>query len=709
VAPGVTERATANAMRAAPGLDEFITEYAPEWRGNRSVKRLHEILVALDPSATMEARAQSLEVLAKWVGDRGRVPPKGATNEALPQMPRLRLLLRVLREVPRFRTDLSRVVASVLSETSGLHLFARMGLPSDRGLFGETIDRLSRRLLPAPVDDNDLGQLLSRMFPRKRDPGWLAAIDEQTLHELALTLSESDRETFGPVRTAAADALALLATRVSALGLSEEIRARSPKRPFLERPFFQIRGIFDALVSTLHVAEVGVRAERAARCSASIAACRAIVLAVHDALETRGVSVDVVYRLELITKSLDRMEILVEQLKRDPGTPLDCSPVKLLARLAEDRLRDRNLAELVRTNMRLLARKIIERAGTSGEHYITTSRAEYRVMLLSAAGGGVLTALTAAIKFFILAGKYAPFVEGALASINYAGSFLVMQMLGMTLATKQPSMTAAALAGALRDSDQRHELGDLVTIIARITRSQFAAAVGNIALVVAGGFAIDFAWQRTYGRHFLDEHTAEHVLRSLQLDGGMVPFGALTGVALWASSVGAGWLENWAVYRRLPEAIAEHRASRILGKRITAWVSRIFARNISGVGGNVTLGAILGMTPNLGRFFGLPLEVPHVTLSSGALTIACCALGSHGMREHGFGWAVLGIAIIGVCNFGVSFILALSVAVRAREVQTNTFRIFLAVAMQFFRTPARFFFPPSDDEAPQPSRESAAL
>ena len=42
-------------------------------------------------------------------------------------------------------------------------------------------------------------------------------------------------------------------------------------------------------------------------------------------------------------------------------------------------------------------------------------------------------------------------------------------------------------------------------------------------------------------------------------------FAAFTGVLLWLSSIGAGWLENWAVYRRLPEAIAEHRIKRIIG------------------------------------------------------------------------------------------------------------------------------------------------
>ena len=44
-------------------------------------------------------------------------------------------------------------------------------------------------------------------------------------------------------------------------------------------------------------------------------------------------------------------------------------------------------------------------------------------------------------------------------------------------------------------------------------------------------------------------------------------------------------VENWAVYRRLPEAIAEHRFKRFVGSRLTRFASRVFAHNIAGIGG----------------------------------------------------------------------------------------------------------------------------
>ena len=86
------------------------------------------------------------------------------------------------------------------------------------------------------------------------------------------------------------------------------------------------------------------------------------------------------------------------------------------------------------------------------------------------------------------------------------------------------------------------------------------------------------------------------------------------------------WRRASAVYRRLPEAIAEHRLGRLVGRGTMAWLSRFLLRNIAGFGGSTSLGFMLAMTPVMGKFFGLPLDVRHVTLSTGALTLSVAAL-----------------------------------------------------------------------------------
>ena len=52
----------------------------------------------------------------------------------------------------------------------------------------------------------------------------------------------------------------------------------------------------------------------------------------------------------------------------------------------------------VYSNLHLLARKLVERAGKTGEHYIALTRRQYWQMLGSAAGGGLITLGTASLK-----------------------------------------------------------------------------------------------------------------------------------------------------------------------------------------------------------------------------------------------------------------------------------------------------------------------
>jgi site-specific recombinase len=342
----------------------------------------------------------------------------------------------------------------------------------------------------------------------------------------------------------------------------------------------------------------------------------------------------------------------------------------------------------------------VERAGRTGEHYIALTRREYSQLLASAGGGGLLTLGTAAIKLQIAGLQMAPFLGGLFASVNYALSFILIQLLGFTLATKQPSMTAATLAAAIGEGGAaggaREHQERLVDQAAHIMSSQLAAAVGNITTVILAAAGFDAIYQWRTGHSFMTSEYAAHVIESLHpLHSGTVFFAALTGVILWLSSLAGGWVENFAVYRRLPLAIAEHRSGRWLGRRFTRWAADAFASNISGYGGSVALGVMLGMTPPLAAFFGLPLDVRHVTLSTGTLSLALSAGGVVVIGESGTLAAMAGIVVIFVLNLGVSFALAMAVALRAREVpRRDRWALASAILRRLLRRPQDFILPP---------------
>ena len=126
-------------------------------------------------------------------------------------------------------------------------------------------------------------------------------------------------------------------------------------------------------------------------------------------------------------------------------------------------------------------------------------------------------------------------------------------------------------------------------------------------------------------------------------------------------------------------------------RRWAAW----WRANVSGVAANVSLGMMLGLVPALAAFMGLPLEVRHVTLSTGQLGAALGALGWGLLAQPPFWWCVAGIAAIGVLNVTVSFFLAFKVALRSRGVRVqDRSRIYRAIRARLLQRPMSFLRPP---------------
>ena len=689
--------------RAEPSAreaDAFCVRYAPRAPGHAAVRDLYRLLYAL-PTDGLEARFAWVERCLAWLRE-----PRAAHGlvestepEASAAEGRLALLLRVLEGEAAMRQAVARLVASIVAEARGLKLFAQVGLPSRQGFFSELTDRVLRHLLPAPPDPERLSELLLRLFPGPSDVAWLETLPSAPMARLFVLVSEPQHPLPAPaslLRANLVDALTLLSTQMTALGLAEDVRDRSPGVAFRASPFLRLRRTCDSVLAR------DAAPDTLRELSAALTECRQVVALVTSHLEQSGVSVDLVYRLDHLRRGLDRMEAISRVLGSARGEERCREGLTLVAGLLRHSFADRSVRELTRTNLRLLARKVIERAGHSGEHYITSTRAEFHAMVHSAAGGGLLTALTAALKFFIGGLALAPFFAGFFAALNYAGSFVLMQALGFTLATKQPSMTAATLAGAIgEDAGSRTgRLVRLLELIPRITRSQLAAALGNLSCVLPAAVGLALAFQMVAGHSLLTPEKATAVVESIHpWRSATLLWAALTGGLLWVSSVAGGWLENFFVYRRIPEALAHHRGlRRLLGENGARRLADGVLHHVAGVGGSVMLGVLLAVVPGVGSFFGVPLDVRHVTLTFGSLAFAGCALGPDAVMQPGFLAALLGVLAIGALNFGVSFALALAVALRARDASLRDGLLLLRVLTgRLLREPRTFLLPPRDE------------
>ncbi len=654
-----------------PSRDEFL-RIVGAFDG-RVAGLLRVLLAKCRPDAPLPDQLVLVEQLGRFVVAGPNLPAPGSH----PAIARLELLVLALERIPAAKRRFQSTLHAVLQSTRGVKLFGEVGLPNNRGLLAETTDRLARKFLPEPPALQELWMLASKIIRAVEDLAWLGPAADPLLHRLAAAGGDA----WEPLRISIEDAIGLITTRIAALGMAEAFRQRTALGAIRESPLY--------LLTRAQPQEM----------PALIEAARKHLDIVREALEDRGVSIDVVYSLDSIERGLSRIEILLPFIDGDDDIEPTYEIRAVIAAVGRGLAGGRSFMQLMHDNLRMLARKVIERAGRTGEHYVTSSKREYWGMLASAAGGGVLTCGTAMGKFLIKWGHWPLFIDGVLSAILYAGSFIVMQLLGFTLATKQPSMTAAALAGTIRDRSGPGRLDELVRLIARISRSQFAAAIGNVGAVIVTSLAVDLIYTAATGHSFLTEADSKKVVASFDpLGSGTIFFAALTGVFLWISSLFAGWFENWVVYRRLPEAIEHHRWGKRLGKKRMARWARFLENQAAGFGGSIALGTMLGMAPVFGKFFGLPLDVRHVTLSTGSLTLALNSATVEGVGYTAFILGCVGIVFIGLLNFGVSFTLALVVALRARDVPRGERRTLPgAVLRRFFRKPTEFFYPPKDN------------
>jgi site-specific recombinase len=421
--------------------------------------------------------------------------------------------------------------------------------------------------------------------------------------------------------------------------------------------------------------------------------CRAAAQTVPQHLEAHGVSVDLMFSVEQLTARLARIEALLAcLLSHEPRREL----LRLVAGLVRVVHERRSLRTLFARHYSLLARKVAERGAASGEHYITRTRDEYRDMLKRAAGGGAVLGGTTFLKFGIALLGFTAFWGGFWAGVNYALCFVLIHLLHWTVATKQPAMTAPAMADKLLHIDRDDGLLDFVDEVTHLVRSQVAGVIGNLAVVAPLVLAVQLLCWAAFDAPLVGVQDADHVLHSLSLFGPSLLFAAFTGTLLFASSMVAGWVENWFVFHRLDSGIAWNpRIVATVGQaRAQAW-SNWWRANISGLTANISLGLMLGLAPALFSFMGLDLEVRHVTLSTGQLAAAVGALGFGVMATWAFWSCVICIAGIGLLNVGVSFFCAFKVAMRSRGVRlADRKRVYAAIRKRLLRQPLSFLIAP---------------
>ena len=650
------------------------------------MKDLRTLLAELNPQADLAARHVWLIELFDWL--------RGDEISLDASLSRLQTFIEAVLAQPELEQRLKNWWQVLLQTVDVTTLLADFGFAPRTAFVSELANRLRRKILPGTPETIDAAELFALVAPSRFDALWLAAISDVQIDQLVNLLSSDVQADTLIWQHHLMDALTYCTAQIRATGFAPELRLRRDRANDDERAFHPLS---NDLAELRHIFFDPAKGDEdlknaIAKLRARLETCRQAVNGVYAHLNNNGISVGMVFMLRQLRERIVRVRELLDTLT---ASNTAAAATRLLARRAAIGQDSKSIGALISANSTLLSAKMAERSAETGEHYITRDRTEYKQMLGKAMGGGAVTALTTGLKFAVLALGLSAFWNGFASGFVYAASFILIQLLHLTLATKQPAMTAPAMAAKLTEIGSGSAIEDFVDEVTHLVRSQVAAVLGNVFMVVPAVLLVNVLIILLSGTSMINAKQALHVLDTLTLLGPTLLWAAFTGLILFVSSMAAGWFENWFVLHRLDSAIAHNpRFTRTLGiARALRW-SNFMRENISGFASNISLGFMLGLIPAFTGFFGFELEARHVTLSAGQLSAAGAALGLDAFRQPLIWWCIAAIPLIGALNLSVSFYCAFRLALQAHNVSSiDRARIRHAIWARCRSQPGSFFVP----------------
>jgi site-specific recombinase len=314
-------------------------------------------------------------------------------------------------------------------------------------------------------------------------------------------------------------------------------------------------------------------------------------------------------------------------------------------------------------------------------------------------GGGFIISFVAIVKNLLTKLPLPIFWQGAAYSANYAAGFVLMDSTNTTLATKQPAYTASAVASSLdtQKNTKRPDLWNLAITVGKVARSQIASFAGNLIIVFPFSYALAWLYDLAFGAPIVTQEAAfglladQHPWQSLSL-----LYACFTGFFLFLSGLIAGYVENHVVYGRISERLRDHPVfTHTLSPKWLNKLARFVQNSAGGFAGSVMLGIFLGVSGPLGKFLGLHFDIRHITISAGNASIGMYSLGFENLAPSYIAIVVIGVLLIGMVNFLVSFSLAFFVAVKSRGIRLSEYPEFIGILFRYFRKhPMDFVFPP---------------
>ena len=570
---------------------------------------------------------------------------------------------------------------------------------SENAFFPELKKRISYKFLPPVEDENTVSYIISKvLFNPKSDSNYIKNINPEDGSEFFKLMEIEKISTLPKVKKELLISANILALRSVGNALEAGITKMVPEYKNFDNPFVALQSELDSLIGRFKEDEnlqINSKDVDYKQIKIYLQQCLDFVDKAFKNASKFGISSKINQSLLKIRQQLRRIQDIIPILVVDNEEDILTNSKNLVSNTLKYNSHRNNVRELIDDSTRLISHLITSHTAETGTHYIATSSKEYLKMFWKASGGGIIVGFLCIFKMMMSYSHGSEFSHAVLYSLNYAFGFIIIYLLGFTLATKQPAMTAATMAKVLHDeSSSEKNYKEFANLVAKLSRTQFIAFVGNVLWSFPVALAIIYGMDWFRDENFAAAK-ADKLLKDLNpIESKAILHACIAGFFLFISGIISGNISNSSIFNQVPERISQSPfLNQVIGAKNSKKLSDFYTKHWAGIISNFWFGIFLGVIAPLGVFLGLDLDIRHITFSAGNFALALYGKGFD-IDTYTFVISLVTIFLIGAFNFIVSFGLSMLLAFRSRKVNFGELTIIYKTILKYFiKNPLRFFIP----------------
>ncbi|MGD1318481.1 recombinase [Chryseobacterium sp. 2R14A] len=570
---------------------------------------------------------------------------------------------------------------------------------SENAFFPELKKRILNKVLPPVENENTVWYLIDNVsLSPKKDLEYLHNLPEEEVNDLMRILGISDFILKPNVKSELIFSMNILSWRVTGMALEVDVVRMAPEYRNFDNPFLALQNELEALAEDFKVnpeIQLNSKDSRYKQIKIYAEQCQDFVNIAFKNSSKYGISGKINQSLLKIRQQTQRISEIINLLIIDQTNDVIVKSKQLIFNILSYKSHKNNISDLINDSTRLISHLITNHTAETGSHYITSNRKQYMKMFYKASGGGIIVGALCILKMLYGFMPGSDFFHAFLYSINYAMGFVMIYLMGFTLATKQPAMTAATMTKVLSEQENiKNNYTEFADLVSKLFRSQFIAFVGNVLLSFPIAMLIMYGLDVFFSQNLAVEKS-DKLLKDLDpFKSKAILHACIAGFYLFISGIISGNIGNNSVFYQIPDRIAKNLPiKRLFGARFAKNLSKYYAKNWAGIISNFWFGVFLGATAPVGLFFGLDLDIRHITFAAGNFAIGL--YGKDFVVDSSVFWtAFFTVFLIGFFNFLVSFSLSMFLAFRSRKMNFGEVReIYREIFRYFLRNPMKFFFP----------------